>query len=149
MAVSSCLWPYESTGAVCAASRRCLAEGAVRTLAGRTPGVGSNNVKEGGASVGIQAILEVGHCRSFSDVWRQSTPRSGRTYSKSRFPAARMGTWLTYFEFVPSGGTSSWRFKESLRRQVQATMEQLAHRDESSRANGSLHRGAIWFRPDC
>ncbi len=37
-----------------------------------------------------QVILETEHCRSFSDVWRQSIPRSGRTYSKSFFPPGKM-----------------------------------------------------------
>ncbi len=92
----------------------------------------SNNIRENGAPVGIQAILEAGHCRSFSDVWRQSIPRSGRTNSKSRFPPGKVKTWLTDLAFVPSEVTSSWRFKELLRRQVQVTMEQLVHRDGSS-----------------
>ncbi len=88
-------------------------------------GVGSSNVRENGAPVGIQAVLETGHCRSFSDVWRQSIPRAGRTYSKSRFPPGKMKTWLTDPEVVPEevtvmrvarrkcrsieGSLSSWR----------------------------------------
>ncbi len=39
MGVPSCIWPYESPGAVCAPSRRCLVEGTVTTLAGRTSGL--------------------------------------------------------------------------------------------------------------
>ncbi len=34
--VPSCLWPYESLGAVCAPSKQFLVEGTVTTLAGRT-----------------------------------------------------------------------------------------------------------------
>ncbi len=114
-------------------------------------GIGSNNVGEHGAPVAIQAILEAGHCRSFGDVWMQSIPRSGRTYSKSRFPPGKMKTWLTDLEVVPAEVTCSWRFKE-LHRQVQVTVEQLAHRDESGTENVSLHRGkfefveAFWIR---
>ncbi len=37
--VPSCLWPYESPGAVCAPSRRCLVDGTVAALVGRTPGL--------------------------------------------------------------------------------------------------------------
>ncbi len=84
---------------------------------------------EDGAPVGIQANIETGHCRSFSDVWRQFIPRSGRTYSKNRFPPGKMKTWLIDLEVAPSEVTCSWRFKELLRRQVQVTVEQLIHRD--------------------
>ncbi len=108
-------------------------------------GIRSNNVRENGAPVGIQAILEAGRCRSFSDVWRQSVPRSGRTNSKSRLPPGKVKTWLTELEVVPSEVTSSWRFKELLRRQVQVTVEQLVHRDESSTEKVSLHRGQFEF----
>ncbi len=115
-------------------------------------GIGSNNVREDGATFGIRAILETGHCRSFSDVWRQSIHRSGRTYSKRHFSPGKMKTWLTDLEVVPSEVTCSWRFKEHLRRQVQVTVEQLVHRDESSTEKVSLHRGqfefveAFWIR---
>ncbi len=44
----------------------------IRTMSG----IGSNNVRENGAPVGIQAILETGHCRSFSCV--------GAVYSTAR-----------------------------------------------------------------
>ncbi len=74
-------------------------------------------------------------------MWRQSIPRSGRTDSKSRFPPGKVKPWLTDLEVVPSEVTSSWRFKELLRRQVQVTMEQLAHHDESSTEKVSLHGG--------
>ncbi len=107
-------------------------------------GVELNNVREDGAPVGIQAVLEAGHCRSFSDVRRKSIPRSDRTNSKSRFPPGKVKTWLTPLEVVPSEVTSSWRFKE-LRRQVQVTMEQLVHRDKSSAEKVSLHRGQFEF----
>ncbi len=43
-------------------------------------GVGPNNVGKDGTPIGIQAILETGQCRSFSDVWEQSIPRSGKTW---------------------------------------------------------------------
>ncbi len=107
--------------------------------------VGSNNVRADEAPVGIQAILETGHCRSFSDAWSQSIPRSGRAYSKSRFPPGKMKTWLTDFEVVPTEVTCSWRFKELLRRQVQVTVEQLVHHDESSTEKVSLHCGKLEF----
>ncbi len=108
-------------------------------------GIRSNNVRENGAPVGIQAIFEAGHWRGFSGVGRQSVPRSGRTNSKSRFPPGKVKTWLTYLEIGPSEVTSSWRFKELLRRQVQVTVEQLVHRDESSTEKVSLHRGQFEF----
>ncbi len=38
---------------------------------GTMSGVGSNNVREDRGPVGIQAILETGHHRGFSDVWRR------------------------------------------------------------------------------
>ncbi len=108
-------------------------------------GVRLNNVREDGAPVGIQAIRETGFCRSFSDVWRQSIPRSGRTYSNCRFPPGKVKTWLTDLEVVPVEVTCSWRFKDFLRRQVQVTVEQLVHRDESSTEKVSLHRGKVDF----
>ncbi len=98
-----------------------------------------------GAPVGIQTILKAGHCWSFSDVWRQSIPRSGRTNSNSRLPPGKVKMWLTDLEVVPSEVTSSWRFKTLLRRQVQVTVEQLVHRDESSMEKVSLHRGQFEF----
>ncbi len=110
-------------------------------------GVGSNNARGNGAPVGIQAILETGHCRSLIDVWRQSIPRSGRTYNRSRFPPGKMKTWLTDLEVVPSEVTCSWRFKELLRSQVQVTVEQLVHRDMSSTEKVSLHRGITRDQP--
>ncbi len=113
----------------------------IRTMSGMR----SNNVRENGAPVGIQTILEAGHCWSFSDMWRQSIPRSGRTNNKSRFSPGKVKTWLTGLEVVPSEVTSSWRFKELLRRQVQVTMEQLVHRDESSTEKMSLHRRQFEF----
>ncbi len=108
-------------------------------------GVGSKNVREDGAPVGIQAVLETGHCQSFSDVWRQSIPRSGRTDSKSRFPPGKMKTWLTDLELVPSEVNCSWRFKKLLRRQVQVTVEQSGRHDESSTDKVSRHRGKFEF----
>ncbi len=48
--------------------------------------VGSNNI----TADGIQAIHETGHCRSFSNVKRQSISRSGRTYGKSHFPPGKI-----------------------------------------------------------
>ncbi len=104
-----------------------------KTIYRRTSnGVEVNHVREDGASVSIQVILEAGHCRSFSDVCWQSIPRSGRTNSKRRFPTGKINTWLTDLEVVPSEVTSNWRFKELLRWQAQVTVEQLIHRDESS-----------------
>ncbi len=47
----------------------------IRTMSG----IRSNNVRENGAPDGIQAILEAGQCRSFSDVGGQSVQRSART----------------------------------------------------------------------
>ncbi len=111
----------------------------IRTMSG----IRSNTVRENGAPVGIQAILEAGDCRGFSDVGRQSVPRSGRTNSKSRFPPGKVKTWLT--DLVPSEVTSSWWFKELLRRQVQVTVEQLVHSDDSSTEKVSLHRGQFEF----
>ncbi len=113
-----------------------------------TNGEELNNLREDGAPVSIQAILEDGHCRSFSDVWRQSVSRSGRKNSKSRFPPGKMKTWLTDLEVVPSEVTSSWRFKELLRRRVQVTMEQLVHRDESSTGECRSIEGSLssWRR---
>ncbi len=114
--------------------------------------IGSNNIRENGAPVSIQAILETGHCRSLSDVWRQSISRSGRTCSKSHFPPGKMKSWITDLEVVPSEVTCSWRFKEFLHRQVQVTVEQPVHRDESSTEKVLLHRGnfefveAFWIR---
>ncbi len=64
---------------------------------------------------------------------------------QSRFPPGKVKTWLTDLEVVPSEVTSSWRFKELLRRQVQVTVEQLVHRDESSTEKVSLHRGQFEF----
>ncbi len=93
-------------------------------------GEGSNNVRKNGAPVGIQAILETGRCLGFSDVWRQSFPRSGRTCCHSRFPPGKMKAWLTDLEVVPSEVTCSKRFIELLHRQVQVTVEQLVHYDE-------------------
>ncbi len=115
-------------------------------------GVESSNVRESGAPVGIQAVLETGHCRSFVDVRMQSISRSGRTYSKSRLPPGKMNTWLTDIEVVPAEVACSWRLKEQLHRQFQITVEQLVHRDESSTEKVSLHRGkfefvkAFWIR---
>ncbi len=115
-------------------------------------GIGSKIVRENGAPVGIQAVLETRHCRSFSDVWSQSVPRSGRTYSKSRISPGKMKTWLTDLEVVLSEVTCSWLFKEFPRRQVQVTVEQLLQRDESSTEKVSLHRKnfgfveAFWMR---
>ncbi len=63
-----------------------------------------------------------------------------------------MKTWATDLEVVLSEVTCSWRFKELLRRQVQVTVKQLVHRDESSTEKVSLHRGkfefveAFWIR---
>ncbi len=114
--------------------------------------IGSNNVREDGAPVDIQAIRETGHCQSLSDLWRQSIPRSDRTYSKSRFPLSKMNTWLTDLEVVRSEVTCSWRLKELLRRQVHLTVEELVRRGESSIEKVSLHRGkfefmeALWIR---
>ncbi len=51
----------------------------------------------------IQAILETGHCRNFTDVWRQSIPRSDRKNSKSCFPSGKMKTWLTDLEVFALG----------------------------------------------
>ncbi len=113
----------------------------IRTMSG----IRSNYVRENGAPVGIQAILEAGHCLSFSDVWRQSVPRSGRTNSISRFPPGKVKTWLTDLEVVPSEVTSSWRFKNLIRRQFQVTIEQLVHLDECRTENLSLKRGAFEF----
>ncbi len=48
-------------------------------------------------------------------------------------------------EVVPSEVICSWRFKELLRRQVQVTVEQLVHRDDSSTKKMSLHRGKFEF----
>ncbi len=51
----------------------------------------------------------------------------------------------------PSDVTCSWWFKE-LRRHVQVTVEQLVHRDESSKEKELLYRGkfefveAFWIR---
>ncbi len=78
-------------------------------------------------------------------MWRQSIPRFGRTNSKSRFPPGNVKTWLADLEVVPSEVNSSWRFKELLRRQVQVTMEQRVHRDDSSTEKVSLHRGQFVF----
>ncbi len=47
-------------------------------------GVGYNNVREDGAPAGVQANLDTGHCRSCSDVRRQSITRPSRTYSNSK-----------------------------------------------------------------
>ncbi len=107
--------------------------------------VGSSNVRENGAPLGIKAVLETRHCRSFGDVCRQSIPRSGRMYSKSRLLSGKMKTWLTDLEFVPTEVTCSWRFEELLHRQVQVTIERLVHRDESSTEKVSLHRGKFEF----
>ncbi len=63
----------------------------------------------------------------------------------NHFPLAKMKTWLTDLEVVPSEVTCNWRFKELLRRRVQVTMEQLVHRDKSSREKVSLHRGQFEF----
>ncbi len=52
---------------------------------------------------------------------------------------------MTDLEVVPSEVTSSWRFKEFLRRLVQVTVEQLVHRDESSTEKVSLSRGKFEF----
>ncbi len=113
----------------------------IRTMSG----VGSSNVRENGAPVGIQAVLETGHCRSFADVWRQSIPRSGRTYSKNRLPPGKLKTWFTDLEVMLAKVSCSCRFKELLYRQVQVTVEQLVHRDESNRDKVSLHRGKFEF----
>ncbi len=56
-----------------------------------------------------------------------------------------MKTWLTDLEVVPLEVAYSWRFKELLRRQVQVTVEQLVHRDESNTTKVSLHRGQFDF----
>ncbi len=117
-----------------------------------TNGVGPNDARENGAPVGNQAFLGTGHCRSFSDVWRQSCPRSGRTCSKIRFPPRKIATWLTDLEVAPAEVTCRWRFKELLCRLVQVTVEELVHRDEGSTEKVSLHRGkcdfveAFWIR---
>ncbi len=79
-------------------------------------GIGSSKFRENGASVGIQAILENGHCRRFGDVWRQSISRSGRAYSKSRFPPGKTKLWLTDLEVMPLEVTCCWWFKDRLRR---------------------------------
>ncbi len=45
------------------------------TFASRTTNVlGSDNVKEDGAPVGTKSILEIGRCRSFSNIWGQPNP---------------------------------------------------------------------------
>ncbi len=111
-----------------------------------------NNVREDGAPVGIEGIFETGHRLTFSDVWRQFIPRSGTMYGKSRFSPGKLKTWLTELEVVPAEVTCNWRLKDLLRRQVQVTVEQLCHRDESSTEKMSLHRGkfefveAFWIR---
>ncbi len=66
-------------------------------------------------------------------------------YRKSPFPPGKVNTWMTDLEVVPSKSTSSWRFEELLRRQVQVTMDQLVHRDESSTEKVSLPRGQFEF----
>ncbi len=104
-------------------------------------GVASNDVREDGAPVSIRAILETGHCRSFSDLWRQFISRSGRRNSNGRFPSGKVKTWWMDLEVVPSVVTCCWRFKEHLRGQVQVTVEQLVHRDKSSMEKVSLHQG--------
>ncbi len=58
--------------------------------------VGSSIVGRDGALVGVQAIRKNGHCQSFSDVWRQSIPRPGRTHCESNFPPGKIKTWLIY-----------------------------------------------------
>ncbi len=67
-------------------------------------------------------------------MWRQSIPRSGRTYSKSRFPSGKMKAWLTDLEGVPLEVTCTWCLIELLHRQIQVTVEQLEleHRDEGN-----------------
>ncbi len=104
----------------------------------------SSNVRENGAPVGIQAILEAGNCRGLSGVGRESVSRSGRRTEKAAYRLA-IWKWLTDLEVMPSEVTCSWRFKELLRRQVQTTVEQLVHRDESSTEKVSLHRGKFEF----
>ncbi len=96
-----------------------------------------------GAPVGIPAVLETGHRRGFSDVWRQSVPRSGQTYSESRFLPGTMKTWLTDLEVVPAEVTCSWRFKELLLRHVQVTVEQLVHSDEGGRRKCRSTEGSL------
>ncbi len=71
-------------------------------------GVGLNNVREDGAPLDIQVILETGHRRSFNDAWGQAIPRSDRTYSKSRFLPSKMKTWLADLEVVPPEVSYSW-----------------------------------------
>ncbi len=105
--------------------------------------VGSNNVREDGAPVGIQAILEAEHCQSFSDVW--SSLYHGRTYNKGRFQPGKMKTRLTDLEVVSLDATCSRRFKGLLREQVQLTVEHLVQRDESSTEKVSLNRGKYEF----
>ncbi len=115
-------------------------------------GVGSTKAMENGAPVGTQAILGTVHCRSFSDVRRQSVSRSSRTHSKIRFPPGKLKSWPTDLEVVPSRVTCSWRFKKLIHRQIQVTMGHLVHHDESSTEEVSLHRGkfkfveAFWIR---
>ncbi len=66
--------------------------------------VGANNVGEDGAPIGIQTMHpnKIGHCRSSSDVWRQS------------IPPGKIKTWLTDLSDLPSEVTYSWRFKDLL-----------------------------------
>ncbi len=98
-------------------------------------GMGSSNVRDDGAPIDIQTILDTGHCRSSN-------------YS-SAGPNVQQKLWLTYLEVVLLEVTCNWHFKELLRREVQIAVEQLVHRDDGSTENESLHRWKCLFVETC
>ncbi len=76
-------------------------------------------------------------------------PKAQPNVPEKPLSPGKMKTWLTNLEVVPSKATCSWRFNERIRRQVQVNVERLAHCDEGSKKNVSLHCGKFEFVEEC